>query len=486
MSSLSDFFARKGGSLPSDKSVVPLPGVELNGDANDNGSVNARRASETWAEIGQRVGGENEILRALMVDIGRRIEALDDLRETFGRVVDPIDQSLRALEREKFDNLNLRNALADVRGSYATLRDEFKDLGQKVVASETETERLRFEHGQAQQAVSTLEAKKIELVNELEPARAKLAELEQHLARETAAARVLNDHKDALTERLAGADKRAGDLEGELASLRETLVLRENENRSLQSSLDQIVGENSRLSRRVTEGEAAGDKARSQLEALKTQHAAIEAERDKLVAAVDEANEKRQTEGSALSARLDAMSTRATAAERLLAELRQNLLARTEESGAAERKVADATAGRNAAEKKLELLQNSHQVKERQMQEMEQSRAKLVERTNTLMANVKAKDAALTRAEDQIKTLGERVSQLEAEAEANLAKSQESIEELNSQLQCERMERSIAEGALKKSRMNCAELQRELDQQTRRVERPVERAPVRPAAPDLP
>jgi chromosome segregation ATPase len=467
MSTLSDFFARKGVNLISEKSGSRLPGVELNGDANSDANRNDRPAAETWAEIGLRIGGDNEAVRSLMVDIGRRIDALDDLRDTFGKIVDPIDQALRTLEREKFDNVTLRNALGEVRTSYETLRAEFKELGRKVVESETETERLRYELGQAQQAVGALETSKIELTNELEPARVKLVDLEQQLARETAAARVLNDHTEMLSVRFAAADKRSAGLEGEIASAREAHVLHENENHSLQTSLDQIVGENSRLARRLTESEASLDKARLQLEQIKTALTAVEAERNKLTAAVDEANEKRHTETNTLSTRLEAMSSRATAAEKLLAELRQSLLARTEESSAAERKVADATVARNATDKKLELVQNSLQLKERQVQDVEQSRSKLVERTNTLVKTVKTLDSALARAEDRIKLLGERVAQLEAEAEANLAKSQESVDDLNSQLQCERMERTVAEGALKKARTSCAELQRELDDHVR-------------------
>lgn len=477
MSTLSDFFTRKGGA--SEKSVSALPGVELSGEANGaaNGETGkeSRTASESWAEIGHRIGSDNEALRSLMVDIGRRIEALDDLRATFGQIVNPIDQSLRALEREKFDNIGLRNTLGEVRTGYDALRNEFKELGKKLAASETEAERLRYELNQAQATVGTLETTKVELTNELEPARAKLAELEQQLAREVAAARILKDHSDALAAHGAAADKRVAELEGELGAVREQLVLRENENRSLQTSLDQIVGENSRMTRRLAESDVAADKARHQQEQMKTALAAVEAERAKFAAAIEETNERRQTETNTLNTRLEAMSSRAVAAEKLLAEVRQSLLARTEESNAAERKVADATVARNATDKKLELLQSSLQVKERQIHDLEQLRSKLVDRSNALAAAVKARDTALARAEERIALLGERVSQLEAAAEASLAKHHETVEDLNTQLQCERMERTVAEGALKKARASYAELQRELDEHVKCNGRPSER-----------
>ena len=51
--------------------------------------------------------------------------------------------------------------------------------------------------------------------------------------------------------------------------------------------------------------------------------------------------------------RLDALQSRAGTAERLLAEARQNLIARTEEVRAFDRKSVEATIARNNAEKRL-------------------------------------------------------------------------------------------------------------------------------------
>ena len=75
--------------------------------------------------------------------------------------------------------------------------------------------------------------------------------------------------------------------------------------------------------------------------------AAAEDERKKLSAACDEANERRQSEVYALTLKLDAMRSRSTAAEKLLAEMRQNLVARTEEIRATEAKLVEAVLGRS-------------------------------------------------------------------------------------------------------------------------------------------
>jgi chromosome segregation ATPase len=190
---------------------------------------------------------------------------------------------------------------------------------------------------------------------------------------------------------------------------------------------------------------------------------AAEGERGRLTTAVAEANDKRQIETNTLSTRLEAMSSRAVTAEKLLAEVRQNLLSRTENNNAAERKVVEATLVRNMAEKKLELATTALHSKEKLLNEVEQFRAKLAERANTLLLNVRQRDKALSRAEEEIQALSSRVGQLEAEADLQRSKAGETTAALKAQLESERAGRNVAEGALRKARMNYAGLSSDFD-----------------------
>ncbi len=281
--------------------------------------------------------------------------------------------------------------------------------------------------------------------------------------------------KDALV-----ADERVAELEGELGSARRELVFREEQNRSLEASLALMVSEQSRLARRLTENSAesadervaeleaeldlvrsklvlqtnenrllqaslaAANKARSQLEQMKTALIAAEAGLSALASAVNEANQKRQAEISTLHSRLEAMSSRAVAAEQMLADAQKTWLLHIGENSIVERKVADATEARKLAEQQLGLLQNSLQVKKREVQELGASRSEVVDTTNKLLKSFKAREIALARSHERVKMLTERVAQLEADA--NLAK-QKTIDELNAQLQRERTEAAFAERA---------------------------------------
>ena len=167
--------------------------------------------------------------------------------------------------------------------------------------------------------------------NKLAVKRPNFAEPEQHGMRGAVSNQILNAQVHALGTQAAAADRRAAELESELVALRDTLVRRETENASLQTSLDLVAGENAQLSRRLTENDAAAAQASAQLELAKTSLAEAEAKSNKLAAAVLEAHEKRRAEINAANCRLQLMSSRAAAAEALLAQTRQGLVARAEE-----------------------------------------------------------------------------------------------------------------------------------------------------------
>lgn len=71
------------------------------------------------------MGEENEVLRNLLTDTGRKIGELDDLKAAFDKLVAPFNSTLRALEQEKSQTLSLSGMLAEARTAYETLRTEF-------------------------------------------------------------------------------------------------------------------------------------------------------------------------------------------------------------------------------------------------------------------------------------------------------------------------------------------------------------------------
>ncbi|HEY7661540.1 MAG TPA: hypothetical protein VH934_00310 [Xanthobacteraceae bacterium] len=456
MGSISDFLVRKGVTPTSAAAAIP-PSPKQPAT-----NVSAEQNAPTFAELGARIGEGNESLRNLLIDTERRIAALDDVKGAFRDLVDPIGAALSALEQEKTDNAGLRNVLAELRTAHEALRSESLALEKRAAEFESDNQSLRRELALSEQAARGLENDKAELTSDLVTARTAIASLETHLAHETANARSLGEANQILVDHADSADKRIVELQADTALSRERLSLLETDKRSLQTALDQTLAESSRLSRRLTESESALAAARARIEQMELALASAENERAALCAARDEASERHQSESYALNLRLEAMRSRADTAEKLLTEVRQNLVARTDDLRVAQRRAVEESISRNGTEKTVERLTTTRDVLDSKVKELEQARATLLERSNSLAETVKARDTSLAHAEQKIKGLIDRVDQLEHDARAYRARSVKRIEELNETIQRERVELAVARGALETTRRDYARLQRGL------------------------
>jgi chromosome segregation ATPase len=302
---------------------------------------------------------------------------------------------------------------------------------------------------------ATADGRDIELADELELARNRAAGLERRLAQETAA-------KQTLGEQFEAADARIVELENELAAARDELALRDNENESLRTSLDLAMAENASLTERLAKRDAAQHSTGSQLEYLQNALATAETECTRLFS---EARDFR-IEAGTLNDVLATMTSRAEIAERLLADARECLLARIAENAATERSLADATAARRDGERDLHELQDLLRLKQCQINELEQSRLKLIAATNTLLKTFQNRDAALVHADEEIRVLNARMVELEAqiaqlEAQARQANSRRKAAKADGQPH-QTMILPAADDAGDKTRKKWAELAREL------------------------
>jgi chromosome segregation ATPase len=127
-----------------------------------------------------------------------------------------------------------------------------------------------------------------------------------------------------------------------------------------------------------------------------------------------------------------------------------------------ERKVVEATIARNATEKVIERLTAARDALEGKTRELEQGRASLTERSNSLAETLKARETSLAHAEQKIKSLTDRIAEIEVDAGAYRAKTKQRIDELNASLQREGVELAVAQGALETTRKDYARLQRDM------------------------
>jgi chromosome segregation ATPase len=275
----------------------------------------------------------------------------------------------------------------------------------------------------------------------LAPSNEEVAELRKQIAVKDTAAKMLNERVRKLSAEAAAKNKQITELEVQLLAAREDLAHRENENRSLQTSLDLSVVEGARLSGRLWDSGVESDTLRVRLETLKATLLASEVERDRLKAAMQQAAELHKAELDAVNSQIEVMVAQIAAAEAALLDTRKDLAARTEESTAAGRKAADALRERDVAAVLIGELQEKLKARDRQVRELEDSRAKLMAQTGNLLEAFETRAAALAEAEAKASML---VHQIDG-AEIKSAVAQRQVESLTAKLQSH--ETALAEAA---------------------------------------
>jgi crescentin len=417
---------------------------------------------ELFSPIANQVGKENEEVRNLLIDAEYRISDLDAVKESIAKLVEPVSKTLRAFEVAKSERLSLQTVLNTTRIAYGKLRNEMSAIEKRATTLESECSRLQEDLSLAQQYVASLETAKTEQAADIDGKRSEIADLQRRVQHDTAELQNVREENRRISERIIAADKKMGQIESELDSARQRALVAERERTTLQAALDETLSEHSRVSRRLVEADNAITAASARLRQLESALAEAEADRTRLSQDGDATKEKLQNELNTQRMRFDALQTRAATTEKLLDEARQTLAARADEIRSYERRMTEATLMRNMIEGKLGQIESGIAERDAQIYDLDQARATLAERAEVLTRAVTTRENAYNRAQEKIGLLEERIEQIEGEAKGIRDSSELQIEELNTQLHRERVERTMVEGALDSARQDIARLMRDI------------------------
>jgi len=410
----------------------------------------------------QRLGQENETFRLLFLSAQNKIDELEKLKAAFYQLNGPLERNLRTIENLKIENTGLRSGLFEAREKMTQLRNDVALFERKLDELDHERLALSQDLRASRETVARLDTARSEQAQELTQTRSTLLELERQLLFTTEYQKSLEQDQQTARDTIVVKDAQIAQYDTDLTRLNETIAMLEGENTTLSEALAGRVDDFNRTSRRLTEVENDLEATRNRLNHTRTLLNETKNERKALADQIDEVNAQFQAEKISLTMKVDAMQSRVVLGERLLTEARHALLAKTDEMRASERRVLENSATIISLEQRLSKQKSTIDGLERQMRELEQARATLIERSNTLNKNLKARDTALAKLDDRIPVLMGRIDQLESMAEVNRSTYQSRIDELTAALETERMARAVAEGALEMARKERGVLQREL------------------------
>jgi predicted nucleic acid-binding Zn-ribbon protein len=396
---------------------------------------------------------ENEAVRNLLLDASKA---------AIGKLVDPMNNALRAIEAEKSEKIRIQTMLDKARTSYNRLRADVTEFEQKLANSSSECVALRRDLSASERQLQATLAAKAEVEKDIAGRRKQIADLAGRLALQTNESAALRDDNRRLDDRLATAERGVIALESELINARQRLCVLEDEKRAQHASLDRATGDSSRMSRRVFEAEAALKTAQDRLRQLEGDFANAHADRARLITAMDETNERHQHELAHQRKQIETLQARTKANEKLLVDARDRLLARAEEMRAHELRTTAVIKERDSLQARVAELEAAQVAREAELKKAEQARAALMEHSSQLTCAVSAKDAALARLEQSNTTLSECVSRLEAALSGEKKGASGIVGELETALRREKRERQAAEAAVEALRKDFDRLMRKV------------------------
>src|SRR3954453_3106768 len=162
-----------------------------------------------------QLGHENETIRNILIDAEHKIGELELIKNSIGKLVDPVSKTLRAYEETKSEKLSLQNVLNTTRIAQNKMREDLANAEKKARSLEAETLRLRDILASAQQTIAAHEKTKAEHLAELAARRSHIAAVQRHVHVQGADLQQSRDENRRHVHRVPAADLTTVQLESE-------------------------------------------------------------------------------------------------------------------------------------------------------------------------------------------------------------------------------------------------------------------------------
>jgi crescentin len=418
--------------------------------------------NELFFPLAAQLGQENEAVRNLLMDAEHKIGELETIKLSIAKLVDPVCNTLRGYEETKSEKLILQRALNSTRDACNKLRGDLGAAEKKAAAFKVECTRLQEIASVANQNVAALERTKAKQLAELGVQRAHVAELQRIAQQQASDLHLTREENRRLGERVATADQRTVQLEGQAQTAQQEARQANQERASLQASLDKTLGELAQTARRLSDADKALASSQARVKAMENNLAEVQAERSRLAAALDEANHQYRDEMNVMTSRFEAVQARSSLTENLLEEARQALMARADEIRTFDRRVIEVSTAHDVMAEKLSCVEAVLAERELQIKDIEQAHMALTEEAHKLIHAATAREGIYESTQQRIREQSDLVEILQEELNAARSSNEMQIEQLGAQLQRERLDRSMTEGALEAARKDVSRLVQEI------------------------
>ena len=210
------------------------------------------------------------------------------------------------------------------------------------------------------------------------------------------------------------ADRAVARSERGFVEAREKIEVLEHDNQSLRKSANDQAQRIGDLISRQGELDRHLADAQRQVAELEAKLAAGHAERQKIEAQREAERAAAQTQAAAFAVKVDGLDARIAAADKILAQTRDQLRDKNEALLVSERALKETTIETQRFERRLESMQQDLDRRVGEVEELAKTRAELTERAEASARTVVAKNMAIESAEDKAAKLAERIDEITA------------------------------------------------------------------------
>jgi crescentin len=435
----------------------------------------APRQSVITGEILDATGRQSEMIRVGMGQVMERLDEIARLKEDFNSlVIEPISELITDYPFVQAKLLETEELLHQEQESGTVVRREMRAL---TAAHEKLSDDYAVVSSQYQHSTRVLRDQETQtdaLSSALKESEGRAADLDRQLAAETQRVRVISDELVAVRRQAQEADAAVGRLERDLAEARESAEILEFDNQALRASSTDQSQRLAALDTRYNDLEQQVGNAQEQVAELQAKLEAEHGLRKKLEAQLDAERTSARVEIAALEMKLEGTTSRMGVTEKILSHAREQLREKTDELKAAERTTKETLIEKNTLEHRLEATQQELERQSALAKESEVARVELSERAEMLTKAIAAKESLLQRSDHRTGMLLDRIDQLTRKFEDDRNTLEAKNKKLWEELQREKSERALAQGALETARRTRLEVEREIArlQRTRRTGSP--------------
>lgn len=394
------------------------------------------------------LGQQSESVRERVNRMAERLDEIRSLSDEFGLIVGPLNDFVDQHAASRARLMELEALLAREREVSANARADYNAL--QVTSTKISNE--------YQDALAVL-SDRDEVIRrqdvEVTELRIRVADLKSHadsldarLFAEADRAKALADDNAALKQEVASAEDAGAAAERNLSETRERLGLTEAEASRLQALAETLSLKIAGLSRIAADLEPQLQVARSTAALAQDRYLVEQASRQKSEAALESARASHEMELASLSMKIDGLNAHVFNTDKLTAHLREQLHEKMEAFRVTEKALRDATADKVSVVRRLESAQEAAARTGAQLQNSQRANVDLSNRVDMLAKAVAAKDQAADAANRKSATLLDRIESINARFALERSEWEATHRRMIEELQNERAERSLAQGAL--------------------------------------